>query len=161
MTTTSNPTRPAGGLVLAVGHDEVPWVDTGTGVDLQLLRVNLDEGVWVLRNRFAPGVLQQIHKHTGAVEGFTLSGRWHYLEQDFWSTAGSYIHEPAGSVHTLHVPDDNDGPTDVLFIINGALLYLGPDDEVQGTVDAGTILEAYVALCEAAGHGDPSAVLRV
>ena len=52
-------------------------------------------------------------------EGYTVSGRWHYLEYDFYSTAGSYIHEPAGSVHTLDVPSDNTELTEILFIIEG------------------------------------------
>ena len=87
------------------GH--LPWVDTGTGVDLKVLRIDRTHGTWVIRNRFQPGVQLQTHKHTGTVDGFTLTGRWHYLEYDFVSTAGSYIHEPANSVHTLTVPEDN------------------------------------------------------
>ena len=31
------------------------------------------------------------HRHTGPVDAFTLTGRWHYLEYDFFSVAGSYI----------------------------------------------------------------------
>jgi len=142
-------------IVRHVGEADVPWVDTGMGIDLQVLRVDVAAGVWVVRNRFQPGVQLPVHKHTGAVEGFTLSGRWHYLEYDFWSTAGSYIHEPAGSVHTLHVPADTTGPTDVLFVIEGALLYLDGDGAVESVVDAASMLEAYVALCEGAGLGRP------
>ena len=48
-------------------------------------------GVWVVRNRFEPGVRLQPHRHTGPVDGFTIAGRWHYLEYDFFSTPGSYI----------------------------------------------------------------------
>ena len=114
-------------VVRHVGEDDAPWVDTGTGVDLKLVRVDLDLGTWVIRNRFRPGVQLQRHKHTGAVEGYTLTGRWNYLEYDFVSEAGSYIHEPAGSIHTLNVPEDNVEDTDVLFVIEGALLNLTPD----------------------------------
>jgi len=53
------------------------------------------------------------HRHTGSVDAYTSAGRWHYLEYDFYVTAGSYLYEAANSVHTLHVPEDNEGDTDV------------------------------------------------
>ncbi len=143
-------------IVRHLSDAEAPWVDTGQGIDMKLLRVDVENGIWVIRNRFQPGVELPVHQHTGTVEGYTFSGRWRYLEYDFVSTAGSYIHEPAGSVHTLQVPADNTEPTDVLFIISGALLYLGAEGQVEMVVDAGSILEAYVALCKAAGLGMPT-----
>jgi quercetin dioxygenase-like cupin family protein len=147
-------------VVRHVGDADLPWVDGGDGVELKLLRVSLDSGVWVIRNRFQPGVQLPIHKHTGAVEGFTLAGRWQYLEYDFVSTEGSYIHEPAGSVHTLSVPADNTGPTDILFIIEGALLNLDANGQVESVVDGATVLMGYELLCEAQGHPKPSGLLR-
>ncbi len=146
-------------VVRHIGDDRAPWVDTGMGVDLKVMRVDVEAGIWVIRNRFQPGVRLQTHKHTGVVDGYTLSGRWQYLEYDFVSQAGDYIHEPAGSVHTLDVPADNAEVTDVLFIIEGALLYLTPDGRVESVVDAETIHTAYVALCEAAGLGRPDTLV--
>ena len=64
-------------------------------------------GLWIIRNRFAPGVLVQKHRHTGQVYGYTLSGAWKYAEYDYVNRAGSFLYEPAGSVHTLTVLDDN------------------------------------------------------
>ena len=142
-------------VVRHLGEDAAPWVGTD-GMELKLLRVDLDRGTWVIRNRFAPGVRLPVHRHTGAVEGFTLAGRWRYLEYDFESVAGSYIHEPAGSVHTLDVPADNDGPTDILFVIEGALLYLDEAGAVTSVVDATTMVPAYRAMCEAAGLAAPA-----
>ena len=146
-------------VVRHVGDDGAPWVDTGMGVELKLMRYDLSRGTWIIRNRFAPGVQLQRHRHTGPVEGFTLSGRWHYLEYDFVSTAGSYIYEPANSVHTLHVPEDNTEPTDVLFIIDGALLNLHDDDSVDTVFDGQGAVEAYYALLEAAGMGRPNGLI--
>lgn len=146
-------------VVRHVGDDGAPWVDTGMGVELKLMRYDSDRGTWVIRNRFAPGVQLQRHRHTGPVEGFTLSGRWHYLEYDFVSTAGSYIYEPANSVHTLHVPEDNDGPTDVLFVIEGALVNLTDDDQVDNVFDGQGAVEAYFALLEAAGMERPNGLI--
>jgi hypothetical protein len=146
-------------VVRHVGDEGAPWVDTGMGVELKLMRFDTARGTWVIRNRFAPGVQLQRHRHTGPVEGFTLSGRWHYLEYDFMSTAGSYIYEPANSVHTLHVPEDNDGPTDVLFVIEGALLNLTDDDAVETVFDGQGAVEAYFALLEAAGMPRPNGLI--
>jgi 2,4'-dihydroxyacetophenone dioxygenase len=147
-------------LVRHAGDDELPWVDAGAGIELKVLRVSLATGIWVVRNRFAPGVELPTHKHTGPVEGFTLAGRWHYREYDFYSTAGSFIHEPAGSIHTLHVPEDNDAPTDVLFVIEGALVNLTPDGQVESVVDGEMTLLGYEALSEAAGLPKPAGILR-
>ena len=146
-------------VVRHVGDEAAPWIDTGMGVELKVMRVDLDRGTWVVRNRFAPGVELQRHKHTGPVEGYTLTGRWHYLEYDFYSVAGSYIYEPAGSVHTLHVPEDNTELTDVLFVIEGALLNLTPDDQVDTVFDGQNMLEAYYALADAAGVPRPTGIL--
>ena len=49
------------------GEDELPFVDLGDGSLLQLLQVDLANGVWVVRNQFPPGTTIQTHKHTGHV----------------------------------------------------------------------------------------------
>jgi 2,4'-dihydroxyacetophenone dioxygenase len=146
-------------VVRHVGDEAAPWVDTTTGVDLKVLRFDRLKGTWVIRNRFRPGVRLQTHRHTGPVDGFTLSGRWHYLEYDFYSLAGSYIYEPANSVHTLDVPEDNAGETDVLFVIEGALLNLDPDGNVESYTDGPAILQAYYALLEAEGKPRPDGLI--
>lgn len=146
-------------VVRHVGDDDAPWVDTGYGVDLKVVRFDATRGTWVIRNRFRPGTQLQIHRHTGPVDGFTLAGRWHYLEYDFYSTAGSYIYEPANSVHTLDVPADNTDDTDVLFVIEGALLNLDPEGNVENVTDGPGILEAYYALLEAEGKPRPNGLI--
>ncbi|MDA8355990.1 MAG: 2,4'-dihydroxyacetophenone dioxygenase family protein [Actinomycetota bacterium] len=146
-------------VVRHVGDDDAPWVDTGYGVDLKVVRFDSTQGTWIIRNRFRPGTRLQIHRHTGPVDGFTLAGRWHYLEYDFYSTTGSYIYEPANSVHTLDVPADNTEDTDVLFVIEGALLNLDPDGNVETVTDGPGILEAYYALLEAEGKPRPNGLI--
>jgi quercetin dioxygenase-like cupin family protein len=148
-----------GDVVRHAGEDDLPWVDATGGIWLKVLRVDAASGIWVVRNRFEPGARLQIHRHTGPVDGFTIAGRWHYLEYDFYSTAGSYIREPAGSVHTLDVPADNDGVTDVLFVIEGALLDLAPDGSVESVTDGDTALAGYLALAEAHGFDPPTGVI--
>jgi 2,4'-dihydroxyacetophenone dioxygenase len=101
----------------------------------------------------------QTHKHTGPVYAFTTSGAWKYKESEFVNRAGSFLYEPAGSVHTLIVPDDNTEPTDVFFAIWGANLNLDADGNVESIIDAGLILQAYYLMCEAAGLPKPDVVL--
>jgi hypothetical protein len=52
----------------------------------------------------------------------------------------------------LHVPDSNDGVTDVWFTIHGANLNLDADGRVETVIDAGSVLSYYRYLC-ARQHG--------
>lgn len=141
------------------GESELPFVDLGDGSTLQLLQVDIDQGLWVIRTRFTPGMTVDTHKHTGSVLAFTLSGSWKYLEYpNDVNRAGSYLFEPAGSVHTLHVPVDNDEVTDVFFAIHGANLNLDADGNVTTVIDAGGIRDFYFAMCEADGHRRPPVI---
>ena len=143
---------------LHLGEEEIPWVDLGNGVELKVVQVDLDNGLWVIRNRFQPGLVVERHKHTGTVHAFTLSGSWKYLEYPEVTRAGSYLFEPAGSIHTLIVPEDNTEVTDVWFAIQGANLNLDADDNIQMVIDAGLIRDVYVGACEAAGFGRPPTI---
>lgn len=140
---------------------DLPFVTLADGIDLQLLQVDLAAGVWVVRNRFRPGVTVQTHKHTGHVHAFTLAGTWHYLESpEAVCRAGSYLFEPAGSTHTLHVPAGNDEVTDVWFTVHGANLNLDAQGRVEVVVDAHLLLPLYRAMCEQQhGIDDPPVVV--
>jgi 2,4'-dihydroxyacetophenone dioxygenase len=143
------------------GETDLPFVDLGDTGTLQLLQVDLANGVWVVRNQFPPGAAVQRHKHTGHVHAFTQSGSWHYVESpDAVNVAGSYLYEPAGSVHTLVVPATNTEVTDVWFTIHGANLNLGADDQIEMVVDAHTILPFYRLMCaEQHGIDDPPVIV--
>lgn len=140
------------------GEDELPFVTLEPGVELQVLQVDIPNGLWVIRNRFAPGAKVQKHKHTGQVYAFTQSGSWKYEEYPEVNTAGSYLFEPAGSTHTLIVPETNTEVTDVWFAIYGANLNLDADGNVDLVIDAKMVLDFYVALCEADGHPNPPVI---
>jgi 2,4'-dihydroxyacetophenone dioxygenase len=146
-------------LVGHVREDDVPWVWIDQ-VGLQVLRVSPDTGVWVVRNRFKPGAQVQRHRHTGVVHGFTLSGRWRYAEYGIDYTAGTFIYEPAGSIHTLTVPEDNTEVTDVIFVMEGANLNLAEDGSVESVTDGSSALAAYLKLCELQGFERPTGILE-
>lgn len=141
--------------------EDFPFVTVGEGIELKVLRVVESTGIWVIRNRFAPGVTIDTHRHTGEVHAFTREGCWHYVEYGVDYPAGSYVHEPASSVHTLRVNAENPGPTDVLFVMQGSNLNLGADGTTITRVDDGpTTLAAYLAICEAQGLGRPPVLVR-
>lgn len=144
------------------GDDALPWVHLTPEVETKVAHVNLRDGLWVVRNRMQPGCQVQTHKHTGPVLAFTNSGSWYYLESpEQQNYAGSYLFEPAGSTHTLKVPEDSDGPADVWFAIWGANLNLAADGvTVETVLDAGTMLGVYNLICDALGYERPPVVVE-
>ncbi len=95
----------------------------------------------------------QRHKHTGPVYAYTTRGAWKYKEYSYVNRAGSFLYEPAGSVHTLQVLEDD---THVWFQIYGANLNLDADGNIESILDASNVLATYLALCEAAGLPRPN-----
>jgi quercetin dioxygenase-like cupin family protein len=140
------------------GENELPFMQFQEGIDCQLLHADVEVGLWVIRVRFQPGVTVQRHKHTGEVFAFTIQGSWKYFEYPQVNTAGSYLYEPAGSIHTLHVPASNQEVTDVWFAIRGANLNLSEDGNIESVLDAGAVLELYNSLCKAAGRAHPDVI---
>jgi quercetin dioxygenase-like cupin family protein len=139
-------------------ENDVPFVPYQDGVVFQLLQVNTETGLWVIRVRFEPGVTIQRHRHTGEVFAFTVSGTWRYLEYPDINSAGSYLYEPAGAIHTLHVPAANQEVTDVWFAIRGANLNLDASGNVETVLDAATVLEIYRGQCRALGLAAPKVI---
>lgn len=135
-----------------LNHNDLPWVDQGWGIEFKILRVNDDSGEWIIMNRFPPGTQLPTHRHSGAVTALTLQGRWGYLESDFTATAGSVVHEPANTSHTLKVLDDNSEPTVVFFVIQGSLVHYTPDGTIWGISDGHTMLAEYLRLGAEQGH---------
>jgi quercetin dioxygenase-like cupin family protein len=146
-------------LALLRTEKDLPFVGYQDGVQFQLVQANIASGYWVVRLRAAPGNTIQRHRHTGEVFAFTLAGSWKYLEYPEVNVAGSFLYEPAGSIHTLHVPATNTEVTDVWFVIHGANLNLDADGNVESVLDAGTALEIYRAQCAAAGLPKPDVLV--
>ena len=139
-------------------EDELPFVPYQEGVDFQLLQVSIENALWVVRVRSQPGVTIARHKHTGEVLAFTIAGSWRYLEYPEVNTAGSYLYEPAGAIHTLHVPETNDGITDIRFAVRGANLDLDDDGNIIAVIDAAMVKEIYLGGCAEQGQPDPRVI---
>ena len=140
-----------------IGADELPWADIGDGSKLKVLQTREKEGLWIVENIFQAGYTVPTHRHTGPVWGYTISGAWHYKEYDYVYRAGSFLYEPAGSVHTLECIEDD---TNVWFQMYGANLNLDADGNIESVTDGAGTLAAYYALCEAQVLPRPNVVVR-
>ena len=135
-----------------VGDAAAPFVDIGGGTMIQLLMVDLAQNIWITRNRMPAGTRVITHYHTGPVYAFTLQGCWYYAEYpETVNQAGSFLFEPAGSVHTLVVPEDQDGETIVWFLIHGTNINIDASGNVISIADAHNVLAGYRLLCERSG----------
>lgn len=144
-------------FLLTLDTSKMPAVkDAIPGLDIYPLFLDAENGLWVLRVQFQPGVTLPKHFHTGTVHFYTLSGCWYYLEYpEQKQTAGCYLYEPGGSVHTFHTPEDNEGVTDGFMVVAGANINFDEQGNYINTMDAGWIEQAVVAAAKAQGLGAP------
>jgi hypothetical protein len=85
-----------------------------------------------------------------------VSGAWKYKEYDYVNRAGSFLYEPAGSIHTLQCVEDD---TDVWFHMYGSNLNLDADGNVESVTDGASALAGYLALAEMQGLGRPNVII--
>jgi quercetin dioxygenase-like cupin family protein len=143
-------------VAVHIGADDLPFVDIGDGNLLKVIRVDAAESLWIVENVFQADFEVQTHRHTGPVFGYTTSGAWKYKEYDDVNRAGSFLYEPAGSIHTLTVLEDD---TRVWFHMYGANLNLRPDGTIESVTDGAGTLAAYYALCEMQGLDRPNVLV--
>lgn len=127
------------GELLSVNLAETPLLKDalGPGISFHPLRLDTERGEYVILARMAPGVGLQIHYHTGPAQVFTMQGRWLYREYpDQPQTAGSYLYEPGGSVHTFYTPEDNTEDTVALIWVDGANVNFNEDGSFHSILDA-------------------------
>ena len=153
--------RPGGAVVsrdqareaILLLEEDLPWVDLPDGSKLQVLHVDLNQNLWVVRNRFKPGFCIDTHYHTGPVFAVTQSGEWFYKEYaDKVNKAGAYLFEPAHSLHTLTVAEDADEEAVVWFAVFGSNVNVDEEGNVSSILDAQTVLAVYRSLCQAMGY---------
>jgi quercetin dioxygenase-like cupin family protein len=150
----AKPPVPAAGLLPTqhIGAEELPWAEAGDGSAIQLLHVDLNQGLWISKTRLPAGYRVITHYHTGLVFAVTLQGSWHYLESpEAINRPGSYLFEPAGSRHTLVTPSDMQGDMIAWFAIYGANVNLDDEGNIVSIVDARAALALYRGYCAALG----------
>ena len=94
----------------------------------------------------AKGEGAHIHRHTGTVMVYTLSGRWKYDQHDWVVEAGDFVFEPAESTHSFtNLSDDDNGMA--LVILTGELHFLDKDGMIGRIETWRTALTRYRDYC--------------
>jgi hypothetical protein len=105
-------------------NDDNLWVPYADGVWFQPCCFNVTSGGFSLVLKGLPGSMVGTHYHVAGVHGYTMRGRWRYLEHDWIAGPGTHIYEPAGEAHTLVITEDSPEPMIAFFIVEGGLIYL-------------------------------------
>lgn len=122
------------------------------GVHVTPLFLDANKGVWVLHARFDPNTRLPRHYHSGTVHFYTTAGTWGYVEHpEDLQTAGSYLYEPAGSIHTFETKEGAEG----FMIVEGANVNLNDDGSLMFIMDAAWIEQAIVAAAMESGQKLP------
>jgi quercetin dioxygenase-like cupin family protein len=127
------------GELLTVNIDNIPLLKDAIveGAHFQPLCLDMENNLWVVLANFDPGVVLPVHYHTGPAQVYTLQGCWKYKEYpDQPQTAGSYLYEPGGSVHTFYTPEENTEQTIFLVIVSGANVNFTEDGKFHSILDA-------------------------
>ena len=132
----SEPARP-------LDTDGMPWIATGPGKSFRPLRFGADG--WSELMRLEPGSGVPLHRHTGEVHAFNLSGTREILGTGELVGAGNYVYERAGTVDAWTAVGDE--PCIVHIKVVGDIEYLDDDGQVTGTTSAATQHAAYLAWC--------------
>ena len=129
--------------LLSVNIHQEPGIDLDhliPGMMLWPLFLDPDNGTWVLYARYAAGTTLAPHFHTGQVHFFTTRGTWGYKEYpEDPQTAGSYLYEPPGTVHTFSIPDDADEDVEGFMVVSGVNVSFDADGNYLGTDHAGSM----------------------
>jgi len=127
--------------LLPINEHESDWIGRPTDDNrIKVLRLDVEAGVWVILAELKPGAEVKLHYHTGEAEVFTLQGRWNYKEYaNQPQTAGSYLYEPAGSVHTFVVPQENTEDTIIFVRVRGANVNFNEDATFNSILDAASL----------------------
>ena len=136
---------------LAVSGDEREWVPAAVpGVWMRPLLFDTVQGAWVNVTRLRTQGLISRHAHPCPVHGYVISGRWSYAERDLVASAGSYVFEPPGDVHTLMAEGEE---SLTIFWIGGTLIELDSQGAPTGYADVFTRIEQTRRHFDAVGLG--------
>ena len=125
----------------------MPWIPTGSGKSFRPLRFAADG--WSELMRLEPGSAVAVHRHTGEVHAFNLTGTREIFGTGERVGPGSYVYEPPGTVDGWGAVGDE--PCVVHIKVVGTIEYLDGNGQVIESVNAETQRELYLAWCRAHG----------
>ncbi|MCG2584079.1 cupin domain-containing protein [Massilia sp. TS11] len=113
---------------------DLDWVPSRRpGTSSKLLHVMDGDAGFVELLRLEPGTRMPLHRHTGAVHAYNLSG-YRELCTGERIGPGDYVYEPPGNTDWWRAVGDE--AMVALVIVFGSVEFLGPGGEVLRTVSA-------------------------
>jgi len=89
---------------LPLDTDAMPWIPTGPGKSFRPLRFTADG--WSELMRLEPGSVVALHRHTGELHAFNVSGTREILGTGELVGPGNYVYESAGTFDTWGATSD-------------------------------------------------------
>jgi 2,4'-dihydroxyacetophenone dioxygenase len=137
---------------------KLDWIPLSPGLSFKPLTYLPGGTGYQILLKIEPGTLIPLHRHTGEIHAFNLSGRRLLIEDQRVVEPGNYVYEPAGNVDSWKAVGDE--PCVVHVEVNGRIEYLGPDGQVTRFADAGTSLKTYLDWCAKTGTPVDPAIHR-
>jgi 2,4'-dihydroxyacetophenone dioxygenase len=124
----------------------IPFTPINDKILLKYFKIDPITGEVVLLIKTAKGEGAHIHRHTGTVMVYTLSGRWKYDQHDWVAEAGDFVFEPSESAHSFtNLSDDDNGMA--LVVSTGELHFLNEDGTITHIETWRTALTRYRDYC--------------
>ena len=118
------------------GATASPWVPSDTqGKSARLLRFLPNDEGFVELLRMEPGVTMPLHRHSGEIHAFNLSGSRKLCTGEVIGP-GDYVYEPQGNVDWWRVVGDE--TMTALVVVRGEVDFLAADGSVRYTANART-----------------------
>jgi quercetin dioxygenase-like cupin family protein len=128
---------------------ELPWIPARTrGRWSKPLRFLPGDAGFVELLRMEPGTVMPLHRHSGEVHCYNLSGSRRLCTGELIGP-GDYVYEPAGHTDWWEVVGAE--PLELLVVVTGTIEFLGPADVVTGRIDAAGARAAYARHCREHG----------
>jgi anti-sigma factor ChrR (cupin superfamily) len=113
-----------------VDTDQIPWTEFPfPGVRFKLLNIDDHNDALTMILYVDAGIQTPIHKHLGAVEVYTISGRWRYQEGEIGP--GGYAYEPNGVIHEPESETD----LEMFIVAHGPVMNYDEEGNIVGIVD--------------------------
>ncbi len=137
-----------------IDHEALPWVPFTPytpDVHVKLLKADPVRGETITLLKVPSTMELPCHHHTGTVIVYTIAGAWRYKEHDWVAHAGSVVFETAATSHTPVAVQGHGDEVITLNITMGELLYTDDAGKVLAIENWKTLVDRYLAYCEAQG----------
>lgn len=124
---------------------DLPWIPSATaGKYAKPLRFFAGDRGFVELLRMEPGVVMPLHRHSGEIHAYNLSGTRQLCTGELIGP-GDYVFEPPGNVDWWKIVGDE--PMIALVVVMGTVEFLGPGGSVRARASAASQRAEYERYC--------------